>query len=53
MTNRINNADKFIEFIFNTNKRSDKQREELLKVIGAGYGYTSGGVIERGGGYGV
>lgn len=53
MTNRINNADKFIEFIFNRNKLSDKQREELRKVIGTGIGYTSGGVIERIGGDGV
>ena len=51
MTKQINSTDKFIEFIFNTNKRSDKQRGELLKVIGTGHGYTSVGVIGRGGGY--
>ena len=48
MANRINNTDRLIDFIFNRNKISDKQ---LLKVIGTGHGYTSGGVIERSGGH--
>lgn len=38
MTNRINDTDKLIDFIFNRNKISDKQ---LLKVIGTGHGYTT------------
>ena len=48
MTKHINDTDKLIDFIFNRNKISDKQ---LLKVIGTGHGYTSGGLIERSGGY--
>ena len=27
--------------------RREKEREELMKAIGTGHGYTSGGVIER------
>lgn len=41
MTNWINDTDKLIDFIFNRNKISDKQREELREATGTGHGYTT------------
>ena len=42
MTNPTNNTANFIKYISESSKRmTNKQREELRKVIGNGHGYTT------------
>lgn len=51
-TNRAE-LEKVQEKVFVYHAHREKKREELMKAIGTGHGYTSGGVIERSGGDGV